>query len=312
MTFSAGALLAAGWMAQAAPLQRADLPAEPAWVLHLDCDGLRGTVIGQHILSEMSKPEAEAKLAAFQSIFSVDLRTQLHGFTLYSTGTAPEDGVLIVYADFDPGRLVVLAKAANDYQSLNHNQHVIHNWIDEKKPAKNGVKPRVYAAIEGTRIVFGQREATVAKALDVLDRTAPNLASTQNFAQLGAVGSTSYIQLAAHKLDLAAGDPNAAIFRLAKAVALDVGEVQQQVTATLRLDANDEEIAGHMLSIGQGLVSLMKLQTEKPETVKFAEAITLKKDGAAVTAHLSLSAPQMVEWMKADAARKAQQKAEKN
>ena len=204
-------LVAAAATALSAPLQRADVPAEPAWVLHLDCDGLRPTAIGRFLLAEMEKPEAQAKLAAFQTIFNFDLRKQLHGLTLYSTGKAPEDGVLLVYADFEPERLVTLAKAAKDYQSTTYKQHTIHNWIDDKKKAKDGVKPRVYAAIQGGRIVvFAQQQARVAQALDVLDQAAPNLAGNTVFAQLGAGGSTGFIQAAARKLDLPDSTPNAA------------------------------------------------------------------------------------------------------
>jgi len=95
---------AAGWVASAAPLQQTDVAASPAWLLHLDADALRPTAVGQYILDEMDKPAARARLAIFQLIFSFDLRTQLHGLTLYGSSPAPEDGVLIVYADFDrPG-----------------------------------------------------------------------------------------------------------------------------------------------------------------------------------------------------------------
>jgi hypothetical protein len=309
LSLSAALLAAASWTAAAAPLQRSDLPAEPAWVLHLDFDGLRATTIGKHILSEMAKPEADARLAAFQSIFSIDLRTQLHGATLYNTGNAPENGVLLLYADFDSGRLVTLAKAARDYQAATHNQHVIHNWIDEKRPARNGVTPRTYAAIEGSRIILGQREAAVAAALDILDHASPSLAGSNSFPVLGAAGSSSYIQAAARKFDVPNSEPHAALFRLAQGVTFDLGEIQQQVTARLNLQANDEEVAKHMTAIGQGVVSLMKLQKEKPESVKMAEALSVKQDGAMVVGTLSLPANDVVELMKAHAARNAQHKA---
>src|SRR4051812_18470514 len=99
-TLCAGCVCASGLLASAGPLQRADVAADPAWLVHLDCDSLRPTTIGRYVLSEMDKPEAKAKLAAFQSIFSFDLRTQLHGVTLYGATAAPEDGVLVLYADF--------------------------------------------------------------------------------------------------------------------------------------------------------------------------------------------------------------------
>ena len=289
----------------AAPLQRADVATNPAWLLHLDCDALRPTVIGKYVLSETDKPEAKAKLAAFQTIFNFDLRTQLHGVTLYGSSPAPEDGVLMIYADFDPARLVTLAQAAKDYQSSPHGQNVIHNWIDEKKPAKDGVKPRVYAAIQGNRVVFGQREDCVGQALDVFAGSAPNLASGKVFPELGLPGNGHFVEAAARKMKLADSDPNAAILKMSQTVQLVMGESEQQFNGVLTLVADSEEVAGHVLSIAQGLVSLTKLQSDKPESVKIANAITFTQAADRVVGNLALPAGEVVEIMKADAARKA-------
>jgi hypothetical protein len=309
-TLCACGLLAATLTTLSGPLQRADVPADPVWVVHLDCDGLRPTAVGQYVLAQMDQPEARAKLAAFQTIFNFDPRKQLHGLTLYSTGKAPQDGVMLVYADFEPDRLITLAKGASDHQSTTYKDHTIHNWVDDKKKAKNGVRPRVYAAIQGDHIVvFGQQELRVAKALDVLDRTAPNLAGSSTFEQLGAAGSTSFIQAAARKMDVPESAPNAALLRLANSARLDVGEANGQLRATLGLQAEDEAVAGQMASVGQGLLALMKLQKDNPGSTRLAEALSLKQDGVRVAVSLAMPNADVIELMKADAARKAQQKA---
>jgi hypothetical protein len=306
----ASGLIAATITAPSAPLQRSDVAAEPAWVLHVDCDALRPTSIGQFLLTEMEKPDAQAKFAVFQSIFSFDSRTQLHGLTLYSTGKTPEDGVLLVYADFDPGRLLTLAKAAKDYHSTTYKQQTIHNWIDDKKKAKDDVKPRVYAAMQdGHIVVFAQQETRVEHALDVLNRAAPNLAGSGVFPQLGASGSTSIVQAAARKLDIPDSTPNAALFRLAKSARLDIGEAQGQLKATLKLEAGSEEVAMQMALVGQGLVALMKLQKDASGAVKLADGLSLKQDGASVVATLTVPTAGAIELMKADAAKKAEKKA---
>src|ERR1035437_2847680 len=74
-------VVAAGLTTFAGPLQRADVAAEPTLVLHVDCDTLRTSAIGQWLLSEMDKPEAQAKFAALQIMFNFDPRKQLHGLT---------------------------------------------------------------------------------------------------------------------------------------------------------------------------------------------------------------------------------------
>jgi hypothetical protein len=217
----------------------------------------------------------------------------------------------MVYAEFDPGRLATLARAAQDSHETQYKQHVIYDWIDEHKKSKHGVKPRTYAAILGPRIIFAQKEERVAQALDVLSGAVPNLAAGQLFPQLGAVGDTSFIQGAARKLDFQSSDPNAAIFRLSKLARFQLSEAQGQLSAVLTLEANDEEVATNMLSIAQGLISLMKLQKDKPEPARIAQALTLKQEGPTLVANLTLPANDVIDMMKADAARKAEKKAAK-
>lgn len=310
--FYACGLAAAGLPALAGPFQRADVAAEAAWVVHVDCDSLRPTAVGQYILAEMDKPDAKAKLAELQTTFNFDLRKQLHGLTLYSTGKAPEDGVLLVYGEFDADRLLTTAKAAQDYQSTPYKQHVIHNWIDDKKKPVKGVMPRVYASLVGARIlVFAQQEARVAQALDVLDRASPNLAASGVFPQMGAGDSASIIQAAARRLDLPDSTPHAAILRLAKGSRLQVGEGQGKIKASLSLETSDPEVAQQMAMVGQGLLALLKLQKDNPSSLKIAEGLSLKQDGAGVVATLAIPTGEVIELMKADAARKAQKQAEK-
>jgi hypothetical protein len=311
--FCAGGLVAAGLTAIAAPVQRADIPADPVWVLHVDCDALRPTAVGQYLLAEMDKPDAQAKFAVFQTLFSFDPRKQLHGLTLYSAGNAPEDGVLLVYADFEPERLVTLAKAAKEAKNTPYKKHVIYSWIDENKKAKNGVKPRTYAAIKGSRaVIFSQQEARVAQALDVLDQAIPNLSMNTVFPQLGADRNSSIIEGSARKLDLPDSTPTAAIFRLAKSVRLQIGETNRQVMATLSLEMNDEGVAKQSASVVQGVLALAKLLKEKPEASKLAEALSVKQEGASLVARLAMPAADVIAMLKADAEKKDQKKAEKN
>jgi hypothetical protein len=309
----AGALLGAGLTAVAAPLRSADVPAEPMWVLHVDCDALRPTSVGHYLIGEMEKPDAQGQLAAFQTLFSFDPRKELHGLTLYSSSNAPDDGLLLVYADFDPERLVTLAKAAKDSQSTPYKAHVIYNWLDQRKQAANGVPPRTYAAIAGKRlVVFGQQEKRVAEALDVLDQATPNLAASKALANLGTTGNGCFIEASARKLKLADSTPTAAVARLAKSLSLRVGETNRQVTATLSMEANDEGIATQAATVVQGLLAMVRLQKDKPEAGRLAEALSLKQAGATVVATLVMPAAEVVGLLRTETEKKARQEPEKN
>jgi hypothetical protein len=312
----AGTVAVTGCSAVASPLQHGDVPAEPVWLLHLDCDNLRQTTLGQALLAELEKPELKAKMDVFQSMFSFDLRKQLHGLTLYSSGKSSQDGVLLLYADFENERLETLAKSAKDYKSASHNHHTIHSWIDEKKRAREGEKPRTYAAIYANRVVvFGQTKARVAAALDALDHTVPVLTATDAFTRFGEGGNSSFFVAAARKLDLSPSDPNAAaIFRLTKVFRVQFGENQKQLTGMLNLETNDEEVAKTIASVGQGLIALLKLQKEKVDAVKLAEALALKQEGTGVIVNFSLPADDVIAFVKTrlhDHARQAEE-AEKN
>jgi len=305
--FASGLTLAAAFTALAGPLQRTDVVNDPVWVLHVDCDALRQTVVGKYVLGEMEKPEAQKKFAAFQAIFSFDPRKELHGFTLYSTTSLPEDGVIIVYADFDAARLTTLAEGAKEHKSTTRGNHTIHSWLDEKKPVKDGVKPRTYAAIHGGRVIFAQKESQVVDALDVLDRIKANLSASTTYAGLDANSEPSFVVGAARKIEFPASDPNAAVLKQSKMIWLGLGESQGQTRASLKVDADSEDIAKQIESIGRGLIGLMALQTDKPESVKLAQALAISQEGAGVTVKLTLPAEDVVEMMKAGAAKKAAQ-----
>ncbi len=248
----------------------------------------------------------------FSSDFNFDPRRQLHGLTLYNKTMAPDAGVLLVYADVDPARLVTLAKAAKDYQSTPYKQYVIHNWIDEKKNAKNGVQPRTYAATFGAQaVVFGQKEEAVASALNVLDGAAAAMSSTSLW-PFGTDNGSGYLQAVAQKISLPDSDPNAAIFRLAKLLQLKLGEDRGQMLGTLTMVTESEGVASSVAGIAKGLIALMKLQTSKPVNVKLAEALALEQQGGNVMMNLSMPSTQVVELMKLGAAEKAAKKAESN
>jgi hypothetical protein len=310
---SIGVIAAALCHSSASPLQHGDVPADLAWMVHLDCDNLRGTALGQSLLTELDKPELKEKLDGFQSMFTFDPRKQLHGLTLYNIGKATEDGVLLLYADFEAARLENLAKSAKDYKSASHNRHTIHSWVDEKKRAS--AKPRTYASIYRNRlIVFGQAESRVAAALDALDHSVPVLTPTNALVRFADGGNGSFLVATARKLDLSPSDPNAAaIFRSTKVFRLQLAESQRQLNGTMTLDTNDEEVAKTIASIGQGLIGLLKLQQEKTEAVKLAEALSLKQEGAGIVVNLSLPADDVTAFIKTRLKKEAEktQKAEK-
>ncbi|MCX8107421.1 MAG: hypothetical protein N3G20_01305 [Verrucomicrobiae bacterium] len=282
--------------ARSEPVQAVDIVSEPLWVFHVDVDSLKNTVIGRHILAEMNKPETLNKLAAFQAIFNMDLRTDLHGITFYGVSESEDDAVMLVYANFDPVRLTTLALAANGHKSSMYQQHTIHSWIDEKRPKKGGVEPRVYAAIHGKKIIFGRKETRVAQALDVLDGTAQRLQPGSSL--ITPVAEGAFVHGAATKFIPGEGTPNAEIFRQSKGLRFSAGEKDRQLTTCLILDVGNEEAAKQIEAICRGMVGLMAFRQDQPEVQRLAQAITVRQQGLSVIASLTLPSDEVVEMIK--------------
>ena len=296
------AMLAA--TAAAGPLQRNLVAADAVWVAHLDVDQFKRTEVGQYVLAEMEKPEAQNKLAAFQAIFSFDPRRDIGGLTLYGTGNEPRDGVLIVQGTFDTDRLVTLVKGARDHASSNHRAHVIHEWTDENKERQGRKDAHTVAAVHGGDVILGQARDAVAAALDVMDNVAANLTSTAYFNEFSTTGA-SFLQGATRKVEVGDGQPHSAMLRQAQYLSLDAGEAAGQMTVRMFAQANSEQVAHSMQQIGQGLIALMSFQTNKPAQAALANATTLQQSGNQLTATLRLPSTGVIEWMQEQEARKA-------
>jgi hypothetical protein len=282
------------------PLQRGDVANDPFWFLHVDVDAFKQTTFGKYALAEVAKPEAQQKIAAFQAMFQFDPSKDIHGLTLCGNGETPQDALLIVYADFDAAHLVTIAGGAKEYKSSEHGTHTIHSWLDDKKPDE----PRVYAAIVGNRVLFGQKERRVADGLDVLDKTKANLTASTQYSQLADVSGASIIG-AARKIDLPASDANSEVFKHSKMFMLNLGEADGKINGNIKMDVDSEEMAQQIQSIGQGLVSLMALQKDKPESTRLSQALSVKQEGATITVKLSIAADDVVGMAKAKAAKAA-------
>jgi len=294
MLATAAALLAGAPVDFAAPFNPKDVAASPAVLFSVDCDALRASSVGRAILSE---PEVQDKLAAVGAIFDFDLSKQLHGLTVYTTEAHPKDGVLIVYADFDPNRLITLAKAAPGFQSATNGSHVTYSWLDDKKKAKDGETPRVCGAILGHRVIFGKDSAHLAEALEVIDGNAPAFSGHLGLPAPDP-GESILVQGELLKFDFDSDDQKAAIFKMSKSVHVKLSEVAHTMTATVRLEAADADTAANMANIAQGLLALLRLQKSDANALKLANAIVIKQDGNAVGLTLSEPSSELIDMIK--------------
>src|SRR5580658_3508544 len=134
------AVMAGAAVAFAAPLDPKVFATDSVKLLHVDCDAIRASAIGQWLLSE---PAVQDKLASLGARFDVDLSKQLHGITYYTTAAYSNDGVMVIAADFEPGHLVTKAQALNDFRAATNGPHVIYSWVQEMWQRRRGRTGRV-------------------------------------------------------------------------------------------------------------------------------------------------------------------------
>jgi len=291
-------LVAASPTTLATPLQRTLIPADVAWWIHIDVDRLKQTEVGQFIFGELNKPEAQAKFAAFQVIFKFDPRRNLHACTLYGRGQAPEDAVLLLQGGFDAERLLTLARAGDDYRSTSHRTHVIHGWIDKKRAAKDGERPRSYGTIHpGGWVVMGQSETRLTEALDVLDGMTASLASSDAFNQWTVDTRQATVLAAARRIEGLAADPRAAFLKHSSQYSLAIGETGTALFAEVCLTTDDDATAGKVFAIVQGLKALISLKTDDANAVKVVDGLSLAQDGTRVIISLRLASAEVVQAM---------------
>jgi hypothetical protein len=292
-------MAAAALSAAAGPLRRADVSANPCWLLHLDCDAVRETYIGKYILFQLDKPEVHSNMVAFQSIFSFDIRTQLHGITVYSESPTPDDCVAILYADCDPDRLIALVMGTKAARTVANNQHLIYSWSDDKPDSLQDSGPRNYAVIQSGRVIKSRSQKSLSAALAVLDGTAPNYSSCKALPELAATDGATILQATVRNLDFLGSEPNAAVFKMLKRASLQATEANEKLNAVLTAEAGDVYTAKQMSCIGQGLIALLSLQNDNPRGAKLADGISVKYERTTLTATASVESKDLIAAFKA-------------
>ena len=296
-----GLSLISASFANAAPLQQTHVASDAIWFAHLDLDQLKKTGLGQHILAEAKKPEAKARLAAFEMIFNFDPLKSLRGVTAYSSGANPQDAVLLVLGKFDTSRLETLARAGKEYESSKHRSYVIHSWIDEKKPGK----PRTYGAIHGDGVVvFGQKAGRVGEALDVLDKDRPGLGNSSKLSELAASASSAHFLAAVRRPELVNNKPGAGMLKHFETLSVVSSEQGDQLVTEFAAKVDTAQTARHVATMSQGLFSLLALQSDNPGAMKLAQGATVAESGDRVVTTFTLATADFIQMMKDAEARK--------
>jgi hypothetical protein len=240
-----------------------------------------------------------SNMVAFQSIFGFDLRGQLHGMTIYTASSTPNDSVVITYADFEPARLVKLMTGGEAAFEITNNQHVIYSWVDKNKNSSNPDGVRKYATILDGRMIAGNTRQTVIDALAVVDGSAPSFSPQKAAKEFDTPGATNFVLASAQNLEFLASDSKVALLKLSKWVKLEAGESNEMLKATLMVDAGDGQVAQQMSVVAQGLITALALQKENPWAAKLAGGMTVQLEATGFRVDISVPSEEAMAALKA-------------
>jgi hypothetical protein len=290
--------LAASVFAAAGPVQRSQVSADAKWLLHLDADAFRSTVLGGQFMTDvLDKKAAKAKDDLRSGLdFELDWR-QIHSITAYGSQHSQHGdpkGILLVKTDMlvQPALERAIAK---DIPGLRVERF-------EYSPAPlyqlNG-DPWV-AFQPGGLVILSKARESVEKALAVLSGERANLASTTTFEGYPAAPFSFFMLGVAEGLGRDVNlPPNAAVLKQAEGGRLVIGEKADRVALSLDVKTASPDVAQQIQQVVQGLLALGALSADqKPDLAALVQGASVTQSGAMVTVGLELPVAKVLNKIK--------------
>ena len=286
-------LLAGTTAAQAGNFRKDQVPATAKWVMHADCDAVKGTQMGAYLLEKMQSEKANNKLAAVQAMFNFDPRKDLNGLTVFGEKQGRQDGVALVYGNFDEQRLVTLLKANDTYQAEAFGSRTIHSWVDPQSEGDDAGGPRVYGCVAGKGlVVIGGSIDNVKAALDVVDGRKPSMKESSALTDLLPDPSTMFFAAGTSLKDMGALSAVGASVAGGSLAVLENGGV---LKGAVELRATDAQTGEQVETLVRGLIAGAMLNGQKnPAMARLAENVVVTVDGAKIKLSLTFPATDLI------------------
>jgi hypothetical protein len=282
----------------AAPLDLKQVPADAAWVAHLDVDAMRTSTVLQRAYRKYIQPQkkAQRQLDNLRDRTGMDPRKDLHGLTAYGKRIGRNEGVLIVQAEVNQKLLLALVKLTPDHRSVGYGPYEIHTWTDAKgKKDQRTVSGAFYKPMV---IVLAPSADEVKAALDVLDGKSPSLAGKPSPLAAPVPAGTAVMARAvglAHA-ELPFKSP---LVTQSETFSLVVGEHQAECFAEAKLATRSPELAAQVKAIAEGARAMAELQRSgEPATVNLIRRLQVKVTGKTVSVEFHAPADEV--WTEVD------------
>lgn len=270
------------------------ISADARWMVHLDVDGLWATRTTEQLLKPLADLEhVQRERKKFRDALGFDMIDDIHAVTLYGDQFTEGQGVVLIRADVDEGRIAGFLAKQPDYEPTEYTGRKLHAWTDRHHGKKGTLFGCIYRAADSapasssetdapkskTLLVVSRNRNDVQKALDVLDGRIASLevgnpllagrAESENASQ------TPIVTIGARGLAEAAMPLRSPVLRHCEVLNLLVGERGDDVYVSGRLVAKSDQSAADVRQVLDGVLAMGRLagdsNKELQKVIKMAE-----------------------------------------
>ncbi len=241
--------------ANAAPLDTGHVPAKAVWLMHLDGDAIRGSMVVEQMQARVMKkhPQLEGFMAMGAAATGMDIRKDIHGVTVYGLDTDKHNAVMIVHANADRKKLEAMVAKAPGHQTMEYRGYALHAWTHKGWRQSEG-KPVVGTFYDDSTMVFARTREQVEMALDVLDGKRDSINEKSPLAGRVLPGS-----ILVGRASAVNPETKCPVLKEAKGFRVAMGESDGTSFYRAKLEMKSSEAATQAKAVTEGLVALASL-----------------------------------------------------
>ena len=246
----------------AGPLNTNRLPADTAWVIHLDVEQVRATAIGQYLMSEEIGLEIDDMREGMKEEIGFDLFEEGDDLTLHGPRGDDKAGVVVLVASPTVENVVKwIEENEPSYETLEVDGYQLHTWTDSEKDEQLYLQMKTIDR-ERRQVALSPSLARLLLTLKTMEDRAPDVSQSKDskLAIAPPIGSLLYFQ-AAKLTCVPEVEIDDRVADAAGRVTFAVSEHSEMSRVELACTADSEEQAKTLSEIVQGAVALGKLIT---------------------------------------------------
>jgi hypothetical protein len=271
-----------------------DYPAQTRWILSLDLQAAQESPLVAFLTEKIDagkRKDAEAKLAAFNAMFGVNLLKDIDRITVAGNGDAEKGGVAYVYGRLEEQRFTPILAMAKQYASADRDGVAVQSWFDESDKKKKFI-----AFARPGLVLFSNAEQPLTDALDVLAKRQAGLSPDSPLGGAFKADDAGLLTLHAHGIAAIVGSqPKAESLKQAEALSLRVTTPDAEtLNASLSVTAVSDETARQIQQALVGVQAIARLRAaDDPRSAALASQASITGSGRTVEVALTLNADQL-------------------